>query len=160
MRFDKAQAWGIDLVLAFTIFFAALIVFFFYALNFPTENDNDFSILEYEGKILGDSLLSEGYPVDWDSSDVTTIGILSDGAINETKLSRFYDLSIPDYERTKGIFNIVNNYYIYFDEPIFINLQSVEGIGMSPENARNAARTTRIVIYQNRIRNLNINVWE
>ena len=97
----QAQAWGADLMIALVIFSIGIFVFFLYSINAPTEAEESIDNLFYEGKIIASSILSEGHPEDWTFGNVVTIGILSQGKINETKLERFYNLAQADYAKTK-----------------------------------------------------------
>lgn len=159
MKLKKGQAWGFDLIIAVTIFLAGMIFFFFYVLNFPSERDEVFNTMNYEGKIIGDSLLSEGYPENWGEDNVATIGILSNGKINETKLLRFYDLSNGDYAKTKRLFNVLDDYYVYFEEPVVVDGVVINGTGMKEASPKNLVKVTRVVVHDNKIKNLNIHIW-
>ena len=87
----RSQGWGMDLIIAVTIFTFGLVAFYIYSLNSPGEAKEKIEILSYEGKILANTILSEGSPTDWDTEHVDKIGILSDNKINETKLKYFYE---------------------------------------------------------------------
>jgi hypothetical protein len=95
----NGQAWGIDLMFAATMLIIGIVIFYFYSINYPTEGADTLALLEYDGKIITDSLLSEGYPNSWTQEDVVTIGLLSDNKINETKLENFYYLSQGNYSK-------------------------------------------------------------
>ncbi|MFH1425566.1 MAG: hypothetical protein ABIG28_02435 [archaeon] len=155
----RGQAWGFDLIVAVVIFLAGMMLFFLYALNFSSERDEVFDVLSYEGKIIGDSLLSEGFPVDWDSGNVVTIGILSDGKVNDTKLLEFYNLAEGDYNRTKKMFNVLNDYYVFFEEPIVVEGTTIDGVGVQESDQKNLVRVSRVAVQGNKIKNLNIYVW-
>jgi flagellar basal body-associated protein FliL len=159
MNGSKAQAWGFDLIVAVMIFLAGMILFFFYTLNFSIEKNDVFGTLNYEGKLVGDSLLSEGFPSNWDQSNVVTIGILSEGKVNETKLKEFYDMSQSDYAKTKVLFNVVNDYYVFFDEPITVDAVPIIGIGIQQSNENNLVKLSRVVVHDNQIKNIHIYVW-
>ena len=158
MKSKDAQAWGFDLIVAMMIFLAGMILFFLYILNFPAERDDVFNTLNYEGKIIGDSLLSEGYPLDWNENNVITAGILSNEKVNETKLKRFYDLANSDYNKTRRLFNMLNNYYLTFEEPVIAEGTTINSIGFQG-NPKNLVKSTRVIIINNKIKNLNIYVW-
>ena len=157
----QAQAWGFDLMAAIVIFLSGMILFFFFSLNFSSERAEVFGALSYEGKIIGDSLLSEGFPNDWNSTTVVAIGILSNGQVNDTKLKMFYDMADnPEgYAKTKRLFNMLNDYYVYFEEPIVIDGEIITGIGVQESGQKNLARTTRVMVQGGKVKNLNIHVW-
>ena len=97
----RSQAWGMDLVIALAIFSVGLVAFYIYSLNAPSEAKEVIDSLFYDGKIIANSILSEGYPINWNLSNVVTLGILSENKINETKLRRFYNLTQTNYPKTK-----------------------------------------------------------
>ena len=88
----KAQVWGFDLMIGSIIFVVGILVFYLYSLNSPDETLGTFSTLSHDGNLIAETLLSEGFPENWDEDNVTDPGILSNNKINQTKLERFYDL--------------------------------------------------------------------
>ena len=156
----KAQAWGFDLMIASVIFTGAIVTFFIFSLNTPSESNEIILSLERQGDLVANSLLSEGYPPNWNSQDVAVIGLLTDNKINESKLSSFYDLSISNYQKTKSLFGISSNYLINLSEPIEINYNVIAGIGETPENPENLLKISRITIYKNKPVTLEIQIWE
>ena len=82
----RGQVWSIDIIIAFTIFLIAIIVFFVYSVNYSGEAGETFEQISYDGEIILKSIFSEGHPQDWNSSNVVNIGIMSKNKINEKKL--------------------------------------------------------------------------
>ena len=78
----RGQIWGMDLVIAMSIFSLGVVIFYFYSVNLHAESKEVFETLMYEGNGIIESLFSNGYPENWDEADVVTIGIFSDGKIN------------------------------------------------------------------------------
>ena len=156
---EKAQAWGFDLMIATVIFLGALLALFIYTLNLPSEREESFKNLAYEGKLITDSLLTEGYPANWDENTVVRIGILSDGKVNDTKLLMFRDLVLSDYVKTKTLFNVADDYYVYFLNEVMANNQPITGIGQPAINHKNLVKLERIVIQNGTIKNMNVQVW-
>jgi hypothetical protein len=159
MNYRKGQAWGFDLIVSLMIFLVGMILFFFYVLNVSNENDEVFSNLNYEGKVIGDFLFSDGLPENWEQDNVIIIGVMSDGKLNETKLKDFYDFANSDYDRTKRLFNILNNYYVYFEEPIVVESVEIEGIGFKESDPDNLVKITRVMVHEGKIKNMNIHIW-
>lgn len=147
-----AQAWGFDLMIATAIFFATVFAFFLYSINYPLEGQEDLSRLEYEADLIAQSLMSEGYPTDWNASSVVTIGILSSGKIDEDKLAEFQGLVANDYEVTRNLFNINNDYYI--------EITGVDPIGEIPADPESLIKVDRLTIYQDKPVTLSVNVWK
>ena len=83
-KLRKAQAWGMDLVIAMVLFSMGMVAFYIYSLNQPSEAREKIEEMLYDGKIIANTLLSEGYPEDWNSNNVVRIGILTDNKIDET----------------------------------------------------------------------------
>ncbi len=152
MKTKKAQAWGTDLVIAFTIFSFSIIFFYFYSFNYSNETEDILELLTYEGNFIADSLLSPGYPDSWDESNVLEIGITTNGKINQTKLNTFYEFTQNDYERTKRIFGTKYDYYFFMEVPINSTLEGIGKPGINSTNlaALNLIKITRFTIYQNK----------
>jgi len=156
----KAQAWGIDLAVALMIFTFGILIFFFYAVNRPGEARENLDSLFYDGNLIADSVMSKGAPPNWDSSNVVTIGILSDEKINETKLELFYNLSVQDYNTTKQLFNTRFDYYFALSENMSFPSGEVEGLGMPPVNEDNLIKITRFTVYKDKPTTAYFYVWE
>jgi len=152
MKPKKAQAWGTDLIIAFTIFSFAIIFFYFYSFNYSNETEDILELLTYEGNFIADSLLSPGYPDPWQESDVIEIGLTTDGKINQTKLNTFYEFTQNDYERTKRIFGTKHDYYFFMGNPINSTLEGIgkPGVNSTTITSSNIMKITRLTIYQNK----------
>lgn len=161
----RAQIWGMDLIAAVMIFSVALSFFYFYAINDRDLPLEKLETLTQEGILLTDMLLSEGYPTNWDESNVIEIGILSNGIVNETKLERFYNLATNDYYHTKNIFNVGYDYYVFFNENMSIGGSRIDGIGKPGVtrkniNAKNLIRINRVTVYRGKLTSLTAYIWE
>jgi len=154
MTNKEGQAWGFDLIIASIIFTIGIATFFLYSLNYPVEGQETIDIFSYEGELIAENLLSEGFPQNWDENNVISIGLLNEGKINQTKLDRFINLSIQDYSRTKNLFNTKYNYYVKILDT------DVEIIGQQPSDPKNLIKITRYTIYQNKPVTLNVYIWE
>ncbi|MBS3088696.1 hypothetical protein J4402_02850 [Candidatus Pacearchaeota archaeon] len=144
----KAQAWGFDLTIGFVIFTVAIVSFYFFAVNYPTDNEENFQEMQYEGQLIGDNLLSEGSPLDWTSDNVLRIGIVSDDKINETKLARFAALAGSDYGRTKTLFNVRHDYLLNFSESLDVGGAQVQQIGNVDFSSENLVKVIRLSSYK------------
>lgn len=160
MGSKRGQAWGFDLMMAIALFMIGILAFYFYTLNYPTENQEQLSSLTSEANKISDTLFSEGYPQNWDSQTVSRLGILTANKINETKLENLYSISLSDYERTQSLLITRYNYYLYFSEPIFIQGTQIEGIGKKSTNPKNLIKITRFVAYKEKAVTAYIEVWE
>lgn len=156
----KAQAWGFDIIVATGIFIFGIIAFFLYTINYPTGEQEKLDDLLYEGNIIADNLLSEGYPENWTTSTVSKIGLLSNRVVDLKKLEYFYNLSTTDYGRTRAILGTKYNYFINFSTQIQISGTNIEGIGLFPNNPKNSIKVSRVSIYQNKPASIEVQVWE
>ena len=143
------------------IFVAGIVFFYLYLINSPGGQEENYRTLRYEADVVAESLMSEGTPSNWDKNNVIRIGLLSNGKINETKLEYFYEMVVDDgrYAETKSLFRVSNNYYLSFHEPMMIKGFSVDGIGVSGASVENLVKDTRVVVYNNTIRSMNLYLW-
>jgi hypothetical protein len=149
----KAQAWGIDLMIAVVMFSMGIVTFYLYTINNPAESKEAMEFLFTDGKIIGDTILSEGVPADWNSLDVIKIGVLTDNKIDSAKLQQFYDLAQTNYSHTKKLFGTSYDYYFTLDKNFTTIGQNIDGIGKpgfdkNNINARDLIKITRFSVYQ------------
>jgi len=161
----QGQIWSLDLMVATIIFSVALASFYFYTVNERGGFEEKIELLSYEGKSTSNTLLSEGYPTDWNSTNVIEMGILTNGKINQTKLETFYDFVQSDYSKTKLVFNTAYDYYFFLDQNMTVNSVEIEGIGKpgvtkDTINAKHLIKISRVVIYQNRPIGAQLYIWE
>jgi len=157
-----------DLIIAVSIFTLGLVAFYIYSLNSPGEAKENLETLSYDGRILANTILSEGSPADWNTENYFKIGILSDNKINETKLQYFYELARDNYTETKSKFDINYDYYFYLNDYMDIDgAPPVRGIGKPdfnlediPENIKNLVKVTRYTIYKNKPMTAYFYIWE
>ena len=167
MQSKKAQFSHGDFIIAFIIFAFTLTLFFKYSGYVSPSQDNNEFLLK-EGKLITDSLLSQGYPNDWTTGNVIIIGITNDNSvINNTKLLNLINM---DYSDTKAIFKIRWEYYLYFidknDSIIMIN-GTTDGFGYPGINtsnfdlidAENIAKTSRLAILDSEIVKMVVLTW-
>jgi len=127
MKSKKSQAWGMDVLVAITIFSLTIFVFFVFTTNQSGEAKQILKNLQLHGKTISNIILSEGHPADWTEDNVIKIGILTDNIINNTKLERFYNLTSTNYNQTKILFNTPYNYFFFFNENMTFNSLEIEG---------------------------------
>lgn len=148
----KGQAWGIDLTVGVVIFLIGILSIYLYTTNF-SGGAEEFNDLAQEGASVADSLMSEGSPTDWSAGNVVRIGLLSGGRIDSAKLDAFQNLAENNYELTRKLFRIKGDYFVYFDG------DEGSGSGGDYSSASNLIKTTRVVVYENKITTLNVYVW-
>ncbi len=168
---NKSQLWGIDLMIAVTLFVFGIMIFYIYNLNAPSDVRENFEYMYYDGDLIMNSILSEGYPTDWNThtEDLVKIGILTDGKINNTKLQAFNDLvdTEPKYKISKTNFSTKYDYYFYLDSTMESIGAGHDGIGKPGVardpitiTSRNLIKITRFTIYENKPMTAYLYVWE
>ena len=110
----KAQAWYTDFIIAMLMFAVTLTIYFVYTTNLSKEDINSLNDIVSEAKLVSSSLVSGGYPSDWNNNTVKRIG-LTDGnqKINTAKLRSFANLP---YNYSKKILGTVYDYTISFED--------------------------------------------
>lgn len=163
----KAQIWSLDLMAGLALFLVGIMIFFVYSLNQPSQAQETLSLLTYDGKIIADNLLSEGYPSNWNPSNAITIGLTTSKKINQTKLETLYQMIYTDnnYTKTKNLFNTGYDFYFFLDQNMTVSAGSIEGIGKPGVtkdniNAKNLIKITRYTIYQNKTTPLYLYIWQ
>lgn len=155
----RAQAFGLDVIVASSLFILAAATFFFYSLNHSNESGKTYDLMSYQGENLADTLLSEGYPENWNEINALQTGILTGEKVNESKLQEFYDMAYYDYTKTKYLFKITDEYYINFSQPLTVRGTNVPFIGRYEANPDNLIKITRIINYENRPTKVFVYIW-
>ncbi|MBU0959228.1 MAG: hypothetical protein KKB31_04770 [Nanoarchaeota archaeon] len=124
----RAQAWGLDVTVAIVIFFAGIVVLYIYAINYSSGQGDDLDDLFYEGNLASELILSD-----------SSLGILSDGKVNQTKLEAFD----ANYINRRTDFGISRNFYFTLDNGVNYGRVNTTGVD-------NFIQVTRITIYNNK----------
>lgn len=160
----KSQIWSIDLAIAFLIFLGGLIIFYKYSINSIDAEKEDIDDMVLDAKLLSNHLVSAGYPTDWDSSNVTQIG-LTDGEmrIKKEKVEEFFGIADTDYPRSRRLLSTTHDYYVTFEdsEGNLTKIGGIEGIGKNyqEEDTKNIIRVVRFVYYNSSIIKLAVHIW-
>lgn len=155
----RAQAWGLDLIIASSLFMIALVLFYFYSINYSNEAGKSYDDLIYQGNVVANTILSEGFPENWTDSTVVVPGVLVDGRIDDFKLELFYNLTNNNYNRTLKLLNANYNFFMNLSTGIIINGNYVDGIGTLSANPDNLIRIDRFIIYKNNPAVLSLYIW-
>ncbi len=164
---SRGQIWSLDLMAGLALFLVGITIFFIYSLNQPSQARENLEQLSYDGNIIADNLLSQGYPSNWNSSNVVVIGLTANKKIDQTKLENLYSMiySQDDYNKTKNLFDTQYDYYFFLDKNMTINSSQIAGIGkpgIDPQNinAKDLIKITRFIVYQNKTTPLYLYIWE
>lgn len=110
----KAQAWFTDFIIAMMIFAASLTIYFVYTTNLSKEDTSLLNELISDVKSVSSSLVSEGYPLDWNNETVKKIGITNKyQRLDTLKLNNFANLP---YNYSKQILGTTYDYLLFFEE--------------------------------------------
>ncbi len=141
----KAQAWGLDLVIASVIFLIGIIILYVYAINYSSQTKNSLDEMLYDGNLASGLILSEN-----------DFGILSNGKVNQTKLDDFYN---SDYQTKKNQIGLKYDFYFVMDD-LEVNGNPLNYIGKSNiSEIENLIQVTRLTIYKNKPIKFDIFVW-
>lgn len=161
----RGQAWGVDLMVAMIIFSIGILFFLLYSFNNAAVSAGNYEAIYNEGKLISENLLSEGYPENWNSSNVLLIGLTKDNKIDQNKLEEFYNLSQNDYYRTKKIFGTRYDYYFLIEGNLTVNSTEMSGFGkpgvnIAEINPKNLIKINRVSVYKNKPVEISIYLWE
>ena len=130
----KAQYFYIDYFISIFIIFISLVMFYGVISTSSSLDDGSLYELVQEGDTVSNSLLTRGYPYEWDSTHVMKIGIASESNSNKldsTKVREFATLAKSDYYETKALFGSKMDYGLFFLDSIneAVNVNGVCKIG-------------------------------
>lgn len=153
------QAWGIDLMIAAAVVMAGMTLIYLYSYQLASRGERQLDSMNAIGERLANALLTEGQPENWNRTSVTSIGILTEGKIDQQKLDDWYFLTQQDYNATRRIFRTDYQYFVNFTEPMFINSTYIGGIGLEPISPERLIQITRFSLYQNKPVTIRIAIW-
>jgi len=162
MRGNAAQVWYTDFMVGVMIFSVVIISYFYYVEHTEYSDETLMSSLVAESKSITDSLAGQGYPLNWSSANVSTVGI-TDGnfRINPSKLA---DFNSWGYEERGGYIHTTKDYYFYLE---YINGTRFnerckdQFAGCVAWNASEVlAQSTRLLIYDSKVVRMVLYVYQ
>ena len=150
----NGQVWSLDFITSVLVFLVVLIPLFFVwnYVNIQNQQQILFDEVETLTLSISDSLIrTKGLPEDWNTSDVSSIGLSSEeNVLNVTKVSYFLTMGNSEYNRTRAI--LTGGYDFFF------NLTDINGtahgtIGSKPQD-RMTIPIERYCLYDERIAKL------
>ena len=152
----KGQVWSLDFVIASVLFIAVVLIYFKYSSEYFDERDFDFEELQIDANSISDSILTPGYPRNWNLDNVKRIGISDDGyKINESKLFLFLNFSSEDYNATRYLFGTTNHYYFLIKDSLGDLIAEAGRNGSSSM----LASAERIVLYNSTLYRMSVYSW-
>ncbi|MFC1768668.1 hypothetical protein ACFLZX_02795 [Nanoarchaeota archaeon] len=157
----KGQVWSLDMIIGIVLFMGALLLFYKLSINNLDTSQHDSDLILLEAQLMSGNLLSAGYPYNWTSDEVVSIGITDgDFRIDEDKVVEFSKI---EYIFTKDLLSTTRDYSVSFldrgDNPIEIAGLSSVGLNISQYNPPNIIKITRFVIFNSSIIKLEVSVW-
>jgi hypothetical protein len=150
----KAQVWFLDFVVGLLMFMVVVFVYYDYSNNLVDDSETDWDEMIIDSKTMSSSLMSMGYPNNWNETNVQRIGVLnSNYRLNQTKIERFVNMS---YDTTKDIFNTRFKYYFFIQDK---NDTIYFPAGKFPTDHRYLVQTTRILIYNSSVYRMVLYIW-
>jgi hypothetical protein len=156
----KGQVWYIDFMVGLMVFVVVVVIYFEYVDNLSSKEENIMDDLIINSKAITNSLVAEGYPKDWNTSNVVKIGLTEGNQrINTTKLNQFISM---DYIETKSKLRTSYNYYMFLEykNGSKIKLNGSDEYGYKSLNPSKLVQTTRLLIYNSTIIRMVVHVWQ
>lgn len=151
----RAQVWYADFAIGLLIFMVAIVGFMTYTYTEVTSDEEDLDSLIIDAKVIAASLVSEGYPADWNATNVTRVGLTDgDHRIDQSKLDIFSNLSYSD---RAGVMGTTKDYYFYMQ---YANGTRFNILGQSGNESDVLVQVTRIVIYNNTMARMVFYLWQ
>jgi hypothetical protein len=140
----KGQVIWMDYVMALFIFLLTLSLFFKTIENTMPEDENGVNYLKNEANGVAKSLMSKGFPNDWNSTNVKKIGFLEDNSLSKIKA---YEYEQIEFANQKTILGIKHNFSFFFINGTE-NIKNIGGI-CSLGNNINSIPNNKLAYYSN-----------
>ena len=159
-RGKRGQAWSFDAVMAFLLFFMALVVFWNNRGDVTGAAGYSFREMAVRSEMAAHFLADgPGTPMDWNSPNVLAVGLAADrGVIDEDRLAQFLNLSASSPETAKELLGTAP-FSLYFavsyanGTPVFVNRPAFRGyavFGSAGAGDRTAASSAAAIYKGNR----------
>ena len=156
----KASVWYMDFGVGLLLFIIGTSIFFSFTNESIVQDDDQLNNMISSLKFASSSLMTRGYPEDWNSTTVKKIG-LTDGnnRIIAQKVSRFANL---DSDKVKYAFNSAYKYEICFrdENNDLVEINGLSCIGEPSENSTYQVTVQRLVIYDDSIVKMGVSFWQ
>jgi hypothetical protein len=129
----KGQIWSMDLIFAIVIFSFTIttigVAWLHISNGISTSYSSGQGLMYIQSSAMVDTLLSQGFPVDWSSTINSTMASSWKGVvpgienaagqpqISGPKLYAFMSMASSNYTATKALFGIGSDYYIVISSP-------------------------------------------
>ena len=137
----------------------AITIYFEFTNNLSTDSEEEINEMVLDAKTISNSLMSKGYPTDWNVTTVQKIGLTNGNyRINQTKIESFANITVAD---ARSMFDTRFNYYVQLkmQNGTIIKINGNDGIGTPVNTTSKLVQITRAVIYDSSITRLVIQLW-
>ena len=169
----QGQIFIQDTLVAIGIMVVVLFVFMNYLTKANNLEDAEFNRIMFESKTISDYLVGQGYPFDWNESNVIKLGLTNGkNVIMNNKIQSFKSLteSSSGYENSKVYLKTKYDYIIFFKDTggNIVNLTNSTFMGMSGVNSSNIesinpvhlTTISRFLVEKKGIVNVTSNIYE
>ncbi len=111
----RAQLWTLDYIIGFSLFLIALFLSIHYLVAEAAQHDS-FATVLHSTERLSEQLMSTGYPTDWRSDDVVTVGLLTDGRYSPRKAASLLDRFRTDPGATRQLLGTPYDFSLVISE--------------------------------------------
>lgn len=109
----KGQHIAMSTMILLMIFMGALTFVLTELQHNPKESQDIYTILSREASRIASNMLREGYPQDWDTTNIRWLGLCENTILNETKVT--YAQTLP-YETIRTSTNTLYDVFIVVNE--------------------------------------------
>ena len=143
-KMRRAQIWFTDFMIGVMIFGIVIFIYYNSYGNLINQSETLLEEMVLDSKSISSSLVSAGFPSNWDSSTVERIGLTNgDYTLNPIKLNRFLNFSYADAKR---LLNTRFDYYFFLEDS---NGTISSTFGSPPLNEDHLVQVTRLVMLVN-----------
>lgn len=154
----KAQVWYVEFVIAIVIVTVMTGIFLQYLSTSNTQGES-INRLHTQAVRMSELVISPGVPQDWDQSNVRIAGITNaNWRINQTKIEELYAMSEA---QQRVSLTAQSNFFMYLhNQTDNISINGQQWIGSLPSDSVQQAVVNRYLIYEGKIVQLRMVVWQ
>lgn len=142
------------------MFLIAITIYYQFVNNLSSDSEDEINEMVLDSKTISNSLISGGYPFDWNTSNVKRIGLTEGNyRVSKEKLDNFANIS---YSTARGtIFDTRFNFYFQLKdkEGGIIPINGGEGVGIAANNTGRLVQISRVAIYNSSIVKMVLYLW-
>lgn len=150
----KSQIWFLDFMFGLFIFLGVVVFYYNYYNNISDDKEQVWNEMVIDSKSVSSSLISQGYPEDWNATTAVRIGLMnSNHRMNQTKLDEFAKI---EYNTSMILLSTKYDFYFFLEEK---NGTKHFPVGREPVNNTFIVQSTRLVIYNSSIHRMVVYLW-